>query len=141
MTLPQKTDSTRATPVDSAVMHDLPEATRRHPVAAYGIAAALTLAAFALTLLIRPFIERAVFLAFWPAIIATAWLCGFGPALVASVAAVLLVDYFLIPPPGFDVSNPEEIATLAAFLVIVELGSLSLQQGKVPGSECGSRER
>ena len=104
-------------------MHDLPEATRRHPVAAYGIAAALTLAAFALTLLIRPFIERAVFLAFWPAIIATAWLCGFGPALVASVAAVLLVDYFLIPPPGFDVSNPEEIATLAAFLVIVALTS------------------
>jgi PAS domain S-box-containing protein len=104
-------------------MHDLPDTTRRHPVAAYGIAAALTLGAFALTLLMRPFIERAVFLAFWPAIIATAWLSGLGPALAASVSAVLLVDYFLLDPPGFSVANPEEIATLAAFLLIVGLTS------------------
>ena len=122
-------------------MHDLSDTTRRHPVAAYGIAAALTLAAFALTLLIRPFIERAVFLAFWPAIIATAWLSGFGPALVASVSAVLLVDYFLISPPGFQVGNPEEIATLAAFLAIVGLTSWAVSLFNKARSQAASAAR
>ena len=122
MTLPAKSSPPRATPVDGTI-HELPDTSRRNPVAAYGIAVGLTFAAFALTLVIRPFIERALFLAFWPAIIATAWLCGFGPALVASVSAVLLVDYFLIDPPGFSVGNPDEIATLVAFFLIVALTS------------------
>jgi signal transduction histidine kinase/PAS domain-containing protein len=126
MSLPLNTTSRRATPLDRAAIHDLSEKTRRHPVTGYGLAIVLTLGAFAVTLLIQPIISRAVFLAFWPAIIVTAWLAGFGPALVASVGAVLLVDYFIMDPPGFNVGSPEEIATLAAFLLISGFASWAL---------------
>jgi PAS domain S-box-containing protein len=118
MTVPAKPYSDRATPLDRAAIHELPERTRRHPVAAYGLAIALVLLAFGVTLVIKPFISRAVFLAFWPVIVAVAWLGGFGPALLSSVGAVLLVDYFILDPAGFSVGNPEEIATLGAFLLI-----------------------
>ena len=122
MTLPATPVSHR-TPLDKAAIHDIPDITRRSRIASYGIAIGLTLAAFAITLVIKPFIERAVFLAFWPAIIATAWLAGFRPALLASIGAVLVVDYFLLAPQGFDVSSPEEIATLLAFLLTAGLTS------------------
>ena len=123
MTLPATHISNRATPLDRAVIHELPEKTRRNPIVAYGMAIALVLSAFAVTLVLKPFISRAIFIAFWPAVIVTAWLGGFGPALLASVGAVLLADYFLMEPAGFSVGTPDEIATLVAFLLISGLTS------------------
>ena len=123
MTLPAKPVTNRTTPLDRVAVHDIPEISRRSPIVSYGIAAGLTLAALAVTLVIEPLIDRAVFLAFWPAIIATAWIAGFGPALLASIAAVLLVDYFMLEPPGFNVAAPDEIATLFAFLLTAALTS------------------
>jgi signal transduction histidine kinase/PAS domain-containing protein len=123
MTEPAKPTLSRATPLERAAIHKVPVIARRHAVTSYAIAVGLTLAAFAVTLLIQPLISRAVFLAFWPAIITIAWLCGFGPAIFASIAAVGLVDYFVIPPRGFNVSSPEDIATLLAFLITAALTS------------------
>ena len=92
MTAPAKPTPSRITPLDRVAIHELPERTRRNFVTSYGIALGLWIVALATTLVIKPFIDRAVFLAFWPAIIATAWLSGFGPALIASVGAVLVVE-------------------------------------------------
>ena len=123
MTLPRKPVAHRATPLETAAIHAIPEVKRRNRIASYSIAIGLTIVAFVVTLAIKPFIDRAVFLAFWPAIIATAWFAGFGPALLASVGAVLLVDYFMLEPPGFNVASPEEITTLFAFLLTAALTS------------------
>ena len=118
MTTSANPASARATSLEREAIHHFPDAARRNPVAAYAISIGLTLAAFAVTLLIHPFVSRAIFLAFWPAIIATAWFAGFRPAMVSSVGAVLLVDYFLIDPPrAFNVADAEELVTLVAFLL------------------------
>ena len=118
MTTSANPASARATSLEREAIHHFPDAARRNPVAAYAISIGLTLAAFAVTLLLQPFVSRAIFLAFWPAIIATAWFAGFRPAMVASVGAVLLVDYFLIDPPrAFNVADAEELVTLVAFLL------------------------
>jgi signal transduction histidine kinase/PAS domain-containing protein len=122
MTQPARLITSRVTPLDKAALHELPEASRRNPFVAYGIAAATTLAAFALTLLFEAFLGRTIFLLFWPAVVITAWLGGFKPALVTSAGAVLLVDYFVVPPPGFQATT-EEIATFVAFLAMAALAS------------------
>ena len=122
MTQPAKSVSSRVTPLDRTALHDLPEVSRRHPVLSYGIAVATTLLAFGLTLLFEPFLGRTIFLLFWPAVVATAWLAGFGPALLASAGAVALVDYFIVEPVGFR-ATPEEFATFAAFLLMAGMTS------------------
>src|SRR4029078_351523 len=123
MTQPAKPASSRVTPLDKAAIQEVPDIRRRGPLAAYAIAAGLTLGAFVLTLAAKPFLSQTVFLVFWPAVVATAWLSGLGPALVASVGAVVLVDFFVLPPAGFQFSSPEELATLVAFFVMSGLTS------------------
>ena len=123
MTSPAKPTSSRVTPLDKAAIQEVPDIRRRGTFSAYAIAGVLTLAAFALTLAAKPFLGRTVFLLFWPAVVTTAWLSGLGPALLASVGAVLLVDYFIIPPVGFHLASVEEIATFIAFFVMSALTS------------------
>ncbi len=123
MTQQAKPTSSRVTPLDKAAIQEVPDIPRRSRVTAYAIAVGLTLAAFALTLIGKPFLTQTVFLLFWPAVVTTAWLSGLGPALFASVGAVLLVDYFVIPPKGFHLGSPEEIATFVAFFVMSALTS------------------
>jgi signal transduction histidine kinase/PAS domain-containing protein len=123
MTEPAKPFPSRVTPLDKAALHDLPEVSRRHPLLSYGIAVGATLTAFVLTLLFEPFLRQTVFLLFWPAVIVTAWLAGFGPALVVSVGAVALVDYFMVGPVGVFQARPEEIATFVTFLLMAGLTS------------------
>jgi signal transduction histidine kinase/PAS domain-containing protein len=54
---------------------------------------------------------------FWPAVIGAAWFGGVGPAILASAFSVLLVDYFLIGPPGkLAVASPDDLIPLAVFL-------------------------
>lgn len=96
---------------------------RRNIVRRYAIGIAFSLIAFGLTLTFAHYLDRAVFLLFWPAIVATAWLGGFGPAVVASVIGVATVDYYLLDPPGFNFANPDEIVAFAAFLVMAVLTS------------------
>jgi PAS domain S-box-containing protein len=89
----------------------------------YAIGIAFSLIAFGLTIGFSQYLHRAVFLLFWPAIVATAWLGGFGPALLASIIAVLTVDYYLLDPAGFDFTNPDEIVAFIAFLIMAMLSS------------------
>ena len=122
MTQPAKPLAYRTTPLDARVLQDLPDAARRSLLRKYGIAVGATLIAFAMTMLFEPFLTRTIFLLFWPAVVITAWLGGFGPALVTSAGAVALVDYFVVPPRGFQ-ATPDEFATFAAFLAMAVLAS------------------
>lgn len=123
MSHPAKPSSSRVTPLDKSAIQEVPAIPKRTTLTRYAIAIGLTLAAFALTLLFKPFLGRTVFLLFWPVVVASAWLGGLGPALLAAVGAIGLVDYYMIPPKGFHVGAPEEIATFAAFLAMAGLTS------------------
>ena len=83
----------------------------------YAAAVGATLLALAVTLPIAPYLQRVIFVLFWPAVIGAAWFGGVGPAVLASVLSVLVADYFLIGPPGqLTVSSPEDLIPLAVFL-------------------------
>jgi signal transduction histidine kinase/PAS domain-containing protein len=84
----------------------------------YAAAVAVTALAFAATHALAPMLQRAIFVLFWPAVIGAAWFAGFGPAALASVLAVLLVDYFLTEPTGIvTLTSPDQLLPLGAFLL------------------------
>jgi signal transduction histidine kinase/PAS domain-containing protein len=83
----------------------------------YAVAIGATLLALAVAFPITPYLQRVIFVLFWPAVIGAAWFGGVGPAVLASVLSVLLADYFLIGPPGhLSVTSPEDLIPLAVFL-------------------------
>jgi PAS domain S-box-containing protein len=55
------------------------------------------------------------YITFYPAIMFVALLAGLGPGLVATIAAALLADYFIIPPQGFGIERLRDAAGLALF--------------------------
>lgn len=57
------------------------------------------------------------YMVFFPAVIAAA-LLGAGPGLLATVIVALIVDYGLLPPPGFAVTKPIDQVSLALFLAL-----------------------
>ena len=86
-------------------------------VLAYVVAVGATLVALAVTVLLRPFMGSVVFMMFWPAVIFVAAWGGRGPAFLASVLSVALVDFFVLPPIGtLALIEPEDLVPLAAFL-------------------------
>ena len=93
---------------------------RLHPerpaLARYGWSAAVWVAALALTLALAPYVQRANFVFFWVAVLFAAWFGGIGPALLAALAAILAVDYFLIPPlHDFGLPERAEFLTFGIF--------------------------
>jgi K+-sensing histidine kinase KdpD len=83
----------------------------------YGAAVVATALALAATYPLAPYLQRAIFVLFWPAVIGAAWYGGIGPAILASALAVLSVDYFLLGPPGhFAPATPDDLIPFAVFL-------------------------
>jgi len=82
----------------------------------YAVAVGATLLALAVALPIASYLQRVVFVLFWPAVIGAAWFGGVGPAVLSSALSVLLADYFLIGPGQLAVTSPEDLIPLAAFL-------------------------
>jgi K+-sensing histidine kinase KdpD len=66
----------------------------------YLVAVGATVVALALTFAFAPYLQRVIFVLFWPAVIGAAWFGGIGPAILASTLSVLAADYFLIGTPG-----------------------------------------
>ena len=115
MTRPPEPVPSRAPTASFAVVVPVPR--ERGIGVRYAAAIGATLLALAVTFLIAPYLQRLIFVLFWPAVIGAAWFGGVGPALLASVLSVLLVDYFLIGPPGqLTVASPEDLVPFAAFL-------------------------
>ncbi|MEO5588831.1 MAG: ATP-binding protein [Gemmatimonadaceae bacterium] len=120
MTIP-KDDTARRSPADRAAIADVTDRGILRPAVRYAMALGLMVVAFTATVLFAPLLRQAAFLFFWPAIIGVAWLAGFRSALISSVAAVLLVDYFVIEPAGLQLNQPSEIGTLVAFVALAAL--------------------
>lgn len=75
----------------------------RHRSLAYATAIVLVaIAVIAITLLARVFVPEPVGLLLLSAVIATAWLAGFGPALLAIALGFLAFLYDITPPAGFS---------------------------------------
>lgn len=57
-----------------------------------------------------------LFITFFPAVMCVALLGGFGPGLLATIAVVGVVDYWLVPPYGsFAIGKPSDAIALAFF--------------------------
>ncbi|MCL5278437.1 MAG: PAS domain S-box protein [Planctomycetes bacterium] len=91
----------------------------------YGLALLLVAAGaavrMALTRLVGPGLP--VYLMFYPAVMLGAVLGGWGPGLVATLAAALVVDYWL-PPPGFKIQSPVDTVGLVVFVIMGLLMSI-----------------
>jgi PAS domain S-box-containing protein len=97
---------------------------RLHGVAGYLVAVAATGVALGASLLLEPYLTRAVFTFFWPAVLGVALVAGLGPALLASALAVVAVDFWFLPPthtlrPG----DPTDLAALGIFALISAVAS------------------
>lgn len=103
---------------------------RRSTLIRYGSAVLFVVIALVVTLPVRPFVDRVIFIFFWPAVVGAAMLGGVGPELLASFLSVALADYFVVGPlRSFELTNPIEIVQLVVFLTIA--GAVSYTAGKL----------
>src|SRR5687768_14426658 len=84
----------------------------------YGVAVASVIIALLARLALGDMIGPSPFLLFFPAIMLSGWLGGFGPGLAASVLAALLSWYFFIPYPlSFRFDTPGNAIRLTLFFI------------------------
>ena len=118
------------------LLHELSPRRLRPPrpaFARYAWVAVAWLVAFALTTLLAPYVHRAVFVFFWGAVLFAAWYGGFGPALLASVAAVAAVHWLLSPGGGTaEPIGPSDLLTLGIFAVAsLSVSALTTRMARV----------
>jgi PAS domain S-box-containing protein len=66
------------------------------------------------------------FITFYPAVMVSAWLGGFGPGILTTAGAAVLADYFWMDAPyTFTIRNPSDVAAIAVFVTMGMLISLS----------------
>ena len=76
------------------------------------------LGALGLTLGLAPFVQRAVFVFFWIAVLFAAWYGGFAAGVLAALGSIAAVDYFLLPPVySLTLFSSAEVLTFAIFLI------------------------
>ncbi len=101
----------RATPTVRGAIQEVPRFERRPTALRYGTAIILPIVALVMTLALEPYLQRVVFIFFWPAVVGAAVIGGLGPALLASLLSVALADYYLIAPlHSFSPGDPTELA-------------------------------
>jgi PAS domain S-box-containing protein len=86
--------------------------------ARYGLAVGAVAAGLGLRLALTAWVgpELPTYITFYPAVMAAALLAGFGPGLVATVLADLVVGYWIMPPVGsFAISSPVDRLSLVLF--------------------------
>ena len=95
----------------------VPVPQERTALTRYAVAIGVTLLGLGASMLLEPFIQRVIFVLFWPAVIGAAWFGGIGPAVLSSALSVFLADYFLIGPPGeLSPGSPDDLVPFAVFL-------------------------
>lgn len=107
----------------------------------YGIATLVTAIAAAGTALLRgAAVPVTPFLLLFPAIVLSAWHGGFGPAIVASVLAVVAADYFFLPPVStFALSLEADALELVIFLATALLVSRTTEKLRRARSDVANR--
>ncbi|MGI9042897.1 MAG: histidine kinase dimerization/phospho-acceptor domain-containing protein, partial [Gemmatimonadaceae bacterium] len=114
----------RRTPLARGLIRSATTPRRLGPVARYAIAVALAIVAMAITLLFQAWLDRTIFMMFWPAVFASAWFGGLRPALLTTLLGAIAVDVLLIPPAGqLKADSPDEFMGLVGFLAVSGLSS------------------
>jgi PAS domain S-box-containing protein len=90
----------------------------------YGLAVGLALLALAVTLFLEDTLSSTLTIFFVAAIALSAWLCGFGPGLLATAISTLCLSYFFISPRREWHLDTPTIVTLAVFALVAILISL-----------------
>src|SRR5216110_934927 len=91
----------RAQPGESNGMEPVAvTAQRRTPgtLERYGVAIGTVMASALLTYFLARYIQHTIFIFFIAAVFFTAWYGGIGPAVLTTIAGLLVVDYFFIVP-------------------------------------------
>ncbi len=104
------------------------------PVVAVGVA-------FGLTALLEPFVSRVIFILFWPAVMITAATSGLGPAILASLLTVLLVEFWFLPPRHTFGVQPADTVTLSIFLVMAAIVSALADRRRVAEARAAAAAR
>jgi signal transduction histidine kinase/PAS domain-containing protein len=107
----------RVTPLVRAAIQTVPRVVQQSALVRYGVAIGFSIVALLVTIAGQPFLGRAVFVFFWPAVVGAAIIGGLGPALLASVLSVFLADYYLIPP--LHQISPTDSTEVVLFLVFL----------------------
>ena len=73
----------------------------------YGFTLSMVASGFLLRLGVTVYVgpRFPTYITFYPAVMLVAIVAGFWPGLVATVMAVLVVDYWVLPPPGFGIES------------------------------------
>ena len=94
---------------------DVP-ALRPGTVGAYVLAVGSVGVATALRLAVDPYVEGVQFETFWPAVIVTTLISGFGAGFLCAVLSTAAVDFFVLAPRwSFNVDDPVNLANLLLF--------------------------
>src|SRR4051812_2548984 len=80
--------------------------------------------AFALTMLLRPYIASTVFVFMYGAVAVSAFYAGAIAGIAAAIVSVILVLRFAAPNGGLDATTAGGLTTLAAFLAVSAMVSL-----------------
>ena len=104
----------RAVPADSPL----------HAVGQAAIVLASVGVAFALTVLLEPWIARSIFVFLYAAVAVSGMYAGVAGGVAASLLSAALVDFFILPPKrSFRLEHGEDFALIVVFLVISTLVS------------------
>lgn len=93
---------------------------RRTAAGRYIVATMLATAGLLATIAFQPYLQRTVFVLAFLSVSLIAWLAGFGPALLGIAISVLGIDYYVIPPAGFQFA-PVEIVSVTAYILVALL--------------------
>jgi PAS domain S-box-containing protein len=114
---------------------DVLRTAERSALARYGSAVGLVGAGAAMSLVVLPVWNDALFAAllFFPVVAVSAWFGGFGPGLLAVVGSAVAMAYFWLPPRySFAIERVADVVALVMFcamgLVIVSLHERRLRQ-------------
>jgi C4-dicarboxylate-specific signal transduction histidine kinase len=102
----------------------------RNLVAGYGAALLFVAAALAASLLLQRHFSHPFLFSFYAAVMATAWLRGAGPGLLAVLLSALAIDYFFVPPYHSWAVNATDTSYFAAFVICALLTSWVISSKK-----------
>ena len=116
----------------TAIMSRFPE----HPLPRFVFAVACTGLATVLALLLRTWFDHGILSFFLLAVLASAWVGGLGPGLLATALSVLSSDYFFLAPThSLVIHSADDVAEIAVFsLVAVTISVLQTAQKKAKGA-------
>ncbi|BAY09112.1 hybrid sensor histidine kinase/response regulator [Calothrix sp. NIES-2098] len=95
----------------------------------YGMAVLSVAVALLLTLILQPVLNKSILVIFFAAVAISNWYGGFKPGLLATILAVLVSDYFFIPPVhSVTPTSWENVAQLVVFIFVsVLINSLNTE--------------